>query len=59
MLENNQNTADTVDFLNFVRPDTRYGKKWYEEGTARKGKLEPIPEVTPTKNMINPRDKMK
>lgn len=30
MLENNQNDVNTFDFLNFIRPDTRYGKKFYE-----------------------------
>ena len=34
MLENNQKGVNTADFLNFIRPDTRYGKKWYEGSTA-------------------------
>ncbi|CAI2368995.1 unnamed protein product [Moneuplotes crassus] len=68
MMENNQSSVDTFDFLNFIRPDTRYGKKWYDQptqessfgGTSKRGKLEPILEVSPSASkMINPREKMR
>eukprot|EP00343_Euplotes_focardii_P004771 CAMPEP_0205814382 /NCGR_PEP_ID=MMETSP0205-20121125/19489_1 /ASSEMBLY_ACC=CAM_ASM_000278 /TAXON_ID=36767 /ORGANISM="Euplotes focardii, Strain TN1" /LENGTH=133 /DNA_ID=CAMNT_0053098311 /DNA_START=614 /DNA_END=1012 /DNA_ORIENTATION=+ len=66
MLENNNQSVDTFDFLSFIRPGSSYGKKWYEsgaegpKGTARRGVLEPIPEASSSVGgkLKKPRKKM-